>query len=114
MPISPGRKIVPLEMMGPLTQYKRDDTPIPVRGPAVGLFADLEIRMVNGPVFVGKEYTIQRDVVQLSESRRTESYWVLTSLTDPDDGDKLIAQALLNSASLKDSFATYAEEFAAR
>jgi hypothetical protein len=113
-PQSPwGRAIVPLEMMGPLTQYKRDDTPIPVRGPTVGLFADLEIRMVNGPVFVGKEYVIQREVVQLSESRRTESYWVLTSLTDPDD-DTLVAQALLNSASLKDSFATYAEEAAAQ
>ena len=79
----------------------------------MGLFADLEIRMVTGPVFVGKEYTLEREVVQLSASRRTESFWVLTSLTDPDDG-KLIAQALLNSASLKDSFATYAEEAAGK
>ena len=98
-------------MMGPLTQYTSREAKIPVRGPAVGLFADLEIRMVNGPVFVGKEYAIEREVVQLSESRRTESYWVLTSLTDPDSG-QLVAQALLNSASLKDSFATYAEEAA--
>jgi len=114
-PQSPwGRAIVPLEMMGPLTQYTSREAQIPVRGPAVGLFADLEIRMVNGPVFVGKEYTIEREVVQLSESRRTESYWVLTSLMDPDDGDKLVAQVLLNSASLKDSFATYAEEAAAQ
>ncbi len=111
-PQSPwGRAIVPLEMMGPLTQYTSRESQIPVRGPAVGLFADLEIRMVNGPVFVGKEYTIEREVVQLSESRRTESFWVLTSLTDPDDGN-LVAQALLNSASLKDSFATYAQEAA--
>ena len=113
-PQSPwGRAIVPLEMIGPLTQYTSRESQIPVRGPAVGLFADLEIRMVNGPVFVGKEYKIEREVVQLSESRRTESFWVLTSLTDPDDG-KLVAQALLNSASLKDSFATYAEEAAGR
>ena len=108
-----GRAIVPLEMIGPLTQYTSRESQIPVRGPAVGLFADLEIRMVNGPVFVGKEYAIEREVVQLSESRRTESFWVLTSLTDPDDG-KLVAQALLNSASLKESFATYAKEAAAQ
>ena len=113
-PKSPwGRAIVPLEMIGPLTQYTSRESQIPVRGPAVGLFADLEIRMLNGPVFVGKEYAIEREVVQLSESRRTESFWVLTSLTDPDDG-KLVAQALLNSASLKESFATYAEEAAAQ
>jgi len=105
-----GKAIVPLEMMGPLTQYS--GSKFPVRGPAVGLFADLEVKMVNGPVFVGKEYDLTREVVGLSESRRTESVWILTSLTDPDDG-KLVAQALLNSASLKDSFATYAEELAA-
>lgn len=112
-PRSPwGRAIVPLEMMGPLTQYTSHEARIPVRGPSVGLFADLEIRMVNGPVFVGKEYAIEREVVQFSESRRTESYWVLTSLIDPDDG-MLVAQALLNNAVLKASFASYAEEAAA-
>jgi hypothetical protein len=111
-PASPwGRAIIPLEMMGPLTQYTNHEARIPVRGPSVGLFVDLEIRMVNGPVFVGKEYTVEREVVQLSESRRTESYWVLTTLTDPDDGT-LVARALLNSAVLKDSFASYAEEAA--
>ena len=31
-----------------------------------------------------------------------------------DDGDKLVAQVLLKSASLKQSFATYAEEAAAQ
>ena len=113
-PQSPwGRAIVPLEMMGPLTQYTSRESKIPTRGPHVGLFADLEIRMVNGPVFVGKEYSLEREVVGLSESRRTESCWVLTSLTDPDDG-RLVAQALLNNAILKDSFATYAEEAAER
>ncbi|MCH8850706.1 MAG: hypothetical protein IIC89_07765 [Chloroflexi bacterium] len=113
-PKSPwGRAIVPLEMMGPLTQYTSRESQVPARGPAVGLFADLEVRMVNGPVFVGKEYTLEREVVGLSESRRTESYWILTSLTDPDDG-RLVAQALLNNAVLKESFATYAEEAAAR
>ena len=113
-PKSPwGRAIVPLEMMGPLTQYTSRESQVPARGPAVGLFADLEVRMVNGPVFVGKEYTLEREVVGLSESRRTESYWILTSLTDPDDG-KLAAQALLNNAVLKESFATYAEEAAAQ
>ena len=100
-------------MMGPLTQYTSRESQVPARGPAVGLFADLEVRMVNGPVFVGKEYTLEREVVGLSESRRTESYWILTSLTDPDDG-RLVAQALLNNAVLKESFATYAEEAAAQ
>lgn len=106
-----GKAIVPLEMMGPLTEYSGGK--FPVRGPAVGLFADLEIKMVKGPIFVGKEYDLDREIVGLSESRKTESCWVLTSLRDPDSGE-LVAQALLNSASLKDSFASYAEELAAK
>jgi hypothetical protein len=105
-----GRPIVPLEMMGPLTQYS--GSRFPARGPTLGLFADLEVKIVNGPVFVGKAYDLTREVVGLSESRRTESMWVRTQLHDPDDGT-LVAQALLNAASFKDSFATYAEELAA-
>lgn len=107
-----GREIVPLEMMGPLTQYTSREARIPVRGPSVGLFADLEVRMIAGPVFVGKAYELQREVVQLSDSRRTESTWVRTSMFDADTGT-LVAQTLLNSALFKNSFATYEEEAAA-
>ena len=31
-----------------------------MKGPAVGLFADQEIRMIEGPLFVGEEYVIRR------------------------------------------------------
>ena len=54
----------------------------PVKGPAVGLFADQEIRMVDGPLFVGEDYLIRREIVALSESKRTESYWVRTRIYD--------------------------------
>ena len=78
----------------------------PIEGPAVGLFADQEIRMVDGPLFVGEDYLVRREIVALAESRRTESYWVRSRIFDPD-GKRLVAQMPLNHATLKHSYAGY-------
>jgi len=59
-----------------LFQYRSKDDPLPAKGPAVGLFADQEIRLVKGPLFVDEEYEVEREVVALSGSRRTESAWM--------------------------------------
>lgn len=100
-----GRAIVPLEMISVLAEYSSQQAAWPVNGPAVGLFADLEIKLVNGPLFVGEAYAVEREIACLSESRRTESYWVRTRLKDSDG--ELKAEILLNHASLKDSYAGY-------
>ena len=69
--------------------------------------------MVDGPLFVGEDYLIRREIVTLSESKRTESYWVKTRIYDAT-GAKLKAEMLLNHASLKGSYAGYDEARAAR
>lgn len=103
-----GRAIIPLEMVSVLAEYSGHDAKFPVKGPAVGLFADQEIRMVDGPLFVGEDYVIRREIVALAESRRTESYWVRSKIFDAS-GSVLKAQMLLNHATLKDSFSGYAK-----
>ena len=103
-----GRAIIPLEMVSVLAEYSSHLAKFPVKGPAVGLFADQEIRMVDGPLFVGEDYVIRREIAALSESRRTESYWVRSRIYDAS-GQTLKAEMLLNHASLKDSYAGYAE-----
>jgi len=107
-----GRPIIPLEMVSVLAEYSSGRARFPTKGPAVGLFADQEIRMVDGPLFVGEDYLIRREIVALSESRRTESYWVKSRIYDAA-GKTLKAEMLLNHATLKDSYAPYAEERAA-
>ena len=72
------------------------------------LFADQEIRLLRGPLFVGENYVTEREVVALSGSRRTESMWVRTTVFGNDD--KPVATMLLNLASIKDSYANYASE----
>lgn len=102
-----GRAIIPLEMVSVLAEYTSPTAKFPVKGPAVGLFADQEIRMVDGPLFVGEEYVIRREIIALSDSKRTESYWVKTRIYDTA-GERLKAEMLLNHATLKHSYAGYA------
>jgi hypothetical protein len=104
-----GRPIIPLEMVSVLAEYSSARARFPTKGPAVGLFADQEIRMVDGPLFVGEDYLIRREIVALSESRRTESYWIKSRIYDAS-GTALKAEMLLNHATLKDSYARYEEE----
>jgi hypothetical protein len=101
-----GRAIIPLEMVSVLAEYSSHDAKFPVKGPAVGLFADQEIRMIDGPLFVGETYLIRREIAALSESRRTESYWVRTRIYDAA-GVTQKAEMLLNHATLKQSYAGY-------
>ena len=103
-----GRAIIPLEMISVLAEYSSPKAQFPVKGPAVGLFADQEIRMIDGPLFVAEDYVIRREIVALSESKRTESYWVKTRIFDAA-GERLKAEMLLNHASLKHSYAGYDE-----
>ncbi|HKU38987.1 MAG TPA: hypothetical protein VJR89_12590, partial [Polyangiales bacterium] len=100
------RAIIPLEMISVLAEYSSAKAKFPVKGPAIGLFADQEIRMIDGPLFVGEDYRIRREIVALSESKRTESYWVKTRIYDAA-GKTLKAEMLLNHASLKHSYAGY-------
>ncbi|MCK1422843.1 hypothetical protein IVB14_17970 [Bradyrhizobium sp. 180] len=107
---NPWRKpIIPIEMLSVLFQYRSKDDPLPAKGPAVGLFADQEIRLLQGPLFVGEDYEVEREVVALSGSRRTESAWVKTRVFDKANAQ--VATMLLNMATLKESYAPYEDEY---
>lgn len=99
-----GRAIVPTEMISVLAA--RCPAAGEVRGPAVGLFMDLEIRMHAGPVFVGAEYEMSRTVVAIGQTRRVEFYWTDTSIIDPATGT-LVASVLLAQGVFKASYADY-------
>ena len=107
-----GQPVIPMEMISVLVQYTSDQSGFRSKGPAVGLFAGQEIRMIDGPLLVGRTYHLEREIIALSESRRTESNWIKTRVIDPE-ADKLVAEVILNSATLKDSYAKYAQEAAA-
>jgi hypothetical protein len=107
-----GRPILPVEMVSVLMQYSARENSFKTRGPAVGLFADQEIRLLEGPVLVGEPYEIEREVVGLTGSRRTESVWVRSTLYAAGTQRK-VAAMLLNLATMKETYAPYAREHAA-
>jgi hypothetical protein len=102
-----GRPIVPFEMVSVLAH--KSGKGFPVRGPALGLFLDLEIRLLGGPVFVDEPYRLHHEVVGLSQSRRTESYWTETTITEAASG-KAVALVLLHQGVFKDSYAGYPQD----
>jgi hypothetical protein len=106
------RPIVPIEMVSVLMQYSARDNSFKTRGPAVGLFADQEIRLFDGPVLVDEPYDIEREVVALTGSRRTESMWVRSTLY-ASGTERKVAAMLLNLATMKETYAAYAQEHAA-
>lgn len=107
-----SRPIIPMEMISVLVQYTSGQAGYRTKGPAVGLFAGQQIKLINGPLFVAQPYRLEREIIALSESRRTESNWIKTSILDPAT-DELVAEVILNSATLKDSYEKYAEDAAA-
>lgn len=99
-----GRPIVPMEMLSVLANKIGDR--MPVRQPSLGLFLDLEVRLVDGPVFLDTDYRVEREVVGLSQSRRVESHWVRSTLTESAT-DRHVATVLLHSGVFKESYPGY-------
>ena len=99
-----GRPVVPTEMISVIAH--RSNVHLPVRGPAIGLFIDLEVRFVDGPVFVGRPYRVHHTLVGIGQTKRVESYWTETTLTDAETGVHA-ATVLLHQGVFKASYAGY-------
>ncbi len=97
---------LPFEMISVLANSTADREPFAVRRPSVGLFADQEISLRDGPLLVGETYEITREVIARTGSRKTESLWVEYRIFRPA-GQRPVATMLLNLASLKASYPDY-------
>jgi hypothetical protein len=100
-----GGPVVPFEMLSVLTGAFSKG--FPARQPSVGLFIDLEVRVLAGPVLVGRPYRLERELVALGASKRTESNWTRTTLFD---GDLAVAEVLLHSGVFTASYPGYPAE----
>ncbi|WP_157419834.1 hypothetical protein [Actinomadura kijaniata] len=101
-----GRPVVPFEMISVLAMATYGESGLTKAEPSVGLFLDLEIALLDGPVFVDEPYVLEREVVALGESRRTESAWVRTTVTSEGTG-AAVAEVLLHQGVFKESYPGY-------
>lgn len=104
-----GGAIIPIEMISVLLGSTVGQAQMKGHGPAVGLFAGQQIRLIQGPLMVGQAHDLEREIMALSESKRTESAWIKTRVFKAGTRD-LVAEMILNSATLKDSYAKYADD----
>ena len=77
---------------------------MPVRGPSIGLFVDLEVRRL-APVLVDEPLTVSHEVVALGQSRRVENFWTRSTIRS-NSGDS-VAVVLLHQGIFKASYADY-------
>ncbi len=99
-----GDAILPTEMLSVLTHQRGPQ--LPVRRPSLGLFIDLEVRFVAGPVFVGRPYEVQHEVLQVGQSRSVESWWTESTVIDTTSGEHA-ATVLLHQGVFKASYPDY-------
>ncbi len=102
-----GRAAIPLGLLGVPARYADREAGLQARRPSAGLFADLEIRMVEGPPFVDEDCRPTREVLRFPESRRTGSARARTRIRR---GDAPAAEALPRRAVPKRSVADCEEE----
>ena len=104
-----GRPIIPTEMISVLLGATSAQSGLSGRKPAVGLFAGQQIRLLQGPLFVDQDYELEREIIALSESARTESVWVRTRVYEAASR-ALVAEMILNGAVMKASYPDYERE----
>jgi hypothetical protein len=105
-----GAPVLPLEMVSVLFESAPRTSNLRKREPVVALYADLEVRLLQGPVLAGHDYEVDREIRLVSGSRRTESMWVLSRLWRAGT-DRLVAEMLHNEAAFKASYEPYAAEY---
>lgn len=65
------------------------------RNPAVGLFGAIEVRHIDGPVFLERNYDVSGKVLMLGETPKSEYVWYESMLTEPDGGREVASMIMM-------------------
>lgn len=76
-------------------------------GEFVGMYGAIEVRHVDGPMFLDVEYEVTGEVLAVSESPKTEVLWFRTEAR-PAGESRVVAELTMMTRLLKDSSPLYA------
>ena len=79
-----GAPVVPPAPMVQLLYQKSVEAMRGKLAPAVGLFGAIELRNINGPVQVDRDYLVSGEVIAVGQSPKTEYMWFESALDDTD------------------------------
>lgn len=86
----------PIAGPGTIVQMmRRVEQGIGHRTRGVGLFGAIEIRHMNGPVFVDKDYEVGATVLAVGETPKSEYWWYESILREPDSGKQVAAMIMM-------------------
>ncbi len=66
-----------------------------VRGKAVGLFGAIEVRHLNGPVFIEREYAVAGKILAVGDTPKSEYVWYESVLREPDNGRDIASMIMM-------------------
>ncbi len=93
----------------PVTAFRLLNGALDLRGKigsAVGLYGAIEVRTLEGPIFVDREYTAQGKLLAVGETPKSEYLWWESTLTDPASG-RLVADLIMMNRWMKASSSLY-------
>lgn len=107
-----GRPILPPEALNQIMLYtipraEWPDAPswLPEGKTPVSLFGGCEVKVLNGPCFVGEKYFITRELVASGETPKTEFRW--TKAVMKDSSGVVVAEMTLQDMMLKGTIQKY-------
>jgi hypothetical protein len=79
------------------------------RGKAVGLFGAIEVRHVNGPVFVGRDYEVLGTILAVGDTPKSEYVWYESAMREPG-GSRDVASMIMMLRLMKASSSLWRPE----
>jgi hypothetical protein len=61
----------------------------------VGLFGAIEVRYINGPVFIDREYDVGAKVLAVGETPKSEYWWYESIMSEPGSGKQVAAMIMM-------------------
>jgi hypothetical protein len=83
----------------PVTMFRLLNGGLTLRGKiarAVGLYGGIEVRVLNGPLFVDKDYLVQGTILATGETPKSEYLWWESRLRDVATGEPVAEMLMMN------------------
>ena len=66
-----------------------------LRPGAVGLYGAIEVRHINGPVFVEHDYEVSGSILAVGQTPKTEYFWYESIMRDPANGNDVASMIMM-------------------
>jgi hypothetical protein len=66
-----------------------------LRPGAVGLYGAIEVRHIEGPVFIDRDYFVSAKILAVGQTPKTEYFWYESLLSDTRDGKRVASMIMM-------------------